>query len=197
MSESGPEDQQTSAMRPVRADAKRSIDAILAATLEVFATTGVEAPVREIARRAGIGVGTLYRHFPQRSDLIVAVFRQQVDACAESAPQLAAQYPPADALAHWVQRYTDFIVTKRGLASALHSGDPAYNALPAYFDAKLRPALQSLLDAAVAAGQVRGDIDPDELLRAVGNLCLSAREDRIDYARRMVTLLVDGMRYGA
>ncbi|OAL59679.1 TetR family transcriptional regulator [Halomonas sp. ALS9] len=184
-------------MRPVRADAKRSIDAILAASLEVFATTGVEAPVREIALRAGIGVGTLYRHFPQRSDLIVAVFRQQVDACAESAPQLAAQYAPADALAHWMQRYTDFIVTKRGLASALHSGDPAYSALPAYFDAKLRPALQSLLDAAVAAGQVRGDIDPDQLLRAVGNLCLSAQEDRIDYARRMVTLLVDGMRYGA
>ncbi|MBT2771091.1 TetR/AcrR family transcriptional regulator [Halomonas sp. ISL-60] len=197
MSQSGPEDQQASAMRPVRADAKRSIDAILAASLEVFATTGVEAPVREIARRAGIGVGTLYRHFPQRSDLIVAVFRQQVDACAESAPQLAAQYAPADALAHWMQRYTDFIVTKRGLASALHSGDPAYSALPAYFDAKLRPALQSLLDAAVAAGQVRGDIDPDQLLRAVGNLCLSAQEDRIDYARRMVTLLVDGMRYGA
>ncbi|MBT2785287.1 MULTISPECIES: TetR/AcrR family transcriptional regulator [unclassified Halomonas] len=197
MSQSGPEDQQASAMRPVRADAKRSIDAILAASLEVFATTGVEAPVREIALRAGIGVGTLYRHFPQRSDLIVAVFRQQVDACAESAPQLAAQYAPADALAHWMQRYTDFIVTKRGLASALHSGDPAYSALPAYFDAKLRPALQSLLDAAVAAGQVRGDIDPDQLLRAVGNLCLSAQEDRIDYARRMVTLLVDGMRYGA
>lgn len=180
----------------VRADAQRSIDTILAAALDVFGTIGVDAPVREIASRAGVGVGTLYRHFPQRSDLIVAVFRRQVDACAQSAPLLAQQYAPADALAHWVQRYADFIVTKRGLAAALHSGDPAYSALPAYFDAHLRPALQGLLDAAVAAGEVRADVDPDELLRAVGNLCLSARQDRLDTARRMVGLLVDGMRYG-
>ncbi|PTY36832.1 TetR family transcriptional regulator [Saccharospirillum sp. MSK14-1] len=181
----------------VRADAQRSQDAILSAALDVFASAGVDAPVREIANRAGVGVGTLYRHFPQRSDLIVAVFRQQVDACAQSAPELAQQHSPADALAHWVQRYADFIVTKRGLAAALHSGDPAYSALPAYFDAHLRPALQSLLDAAIAAGEVRTDVDPDELLRAVGNLCLSAREDRLETARRMVGLLVDGMRYGA
>lgn len=181
---------------PLRADAKRSMDAILTAALQVFAESGVDAPVREIAQRAGVGVGTLYRRFPQRSDLIVAVFQRQVDACAAAAPQLAQQYEPADALSHWVQRYADFIITKRGLAAALHSGDPAYQALPAYFDAHLRPALQSLLDAAVAAGQVRDDIDPVELLRAVGNLCLSAREDRLETARRMVTLLVDGMRYG-
>lgn len=182
---------------PLRADAKRSMDAILTAALQVFAESGVDAPVREIAQRAGVGVGTLYRRFPQRSDLIVAVFQRQVDACAAAAPQLALEYEPADALSHWVQRYADFIVTKRGLAAALHSGDPAYHALPAYFDAHLRPALQSLLDSAIAAGQVRDDVDPDELLRAVGNLCLSAREDRLDTARRMVTLLVDGMRYGA
>lgn len=180
----------------VRADARRSIDAILAAALEVFASAGVDAPVREIARRAGVGVGTLYRHFPLRSDLIIAVFRQQVDVCAQSAPILAQQHSPADALDHWIQRYADFIVTKRGLASALHSGDPAYSALPAYFDAHLRPALQSLLGAAIAAGEVRDDVDPDELLRAVGNLCLSAKEDRLESARRMVRILVDGMRYG-
>ncbi|WP_108124540.1 TetR/AcrR family transcriptional regulator [Saccharospirillum mangrovi] len=179
-----------------RADAKRSVDAILAAALAVFSSSGVDAPVREIANRAGVGVGTLYRHFPQRSDLIVAVFRSQVDACAAAAPQLAAEYAPAEALAQWVQRYADFIVTKRGLAAALHSGDPAYSALPAYFDAHLRPALQSLLDTAIAAKEVRDDVDPDELLRAVGNLCLSARQDRLDTARRMVALLVDGMRYG-
>ncbi|MFG1498030.1 helix-turn-helix domain-containing protein [Saccharospirillum sp. HFRX-1] len=185
------------AKTPMRADAKRSLEAILTAALAVFAESGVDAPVREIAQRAGVGVATLYRRFPQRSDLIVAVFQRQVDACADAAPQLAQQYAPADALAHWVQRYADFIVTKRGLASALHSGDPAYSALPAYFDAHLRPALQSLLDAAIAAGEVRDDVDPDELLRAVGNLCLSAKEDRLDTARRMVSLLVDGMRYGA
>lgn len=181
---------------PLRADAKRSLDAILMAALAVFSQSGVDAPVREIAQRAGVGVATLYRHFPQRSDLIVAVFQRQVDACAQAAPQLATSHSPADALALWVQRYADFIVTKRGLAAALHSGDPAYSALPAYFDAHLRPALQLLLDAAIAAGEVRDDVDPDELLRAVGNLCLSAQEDRLESARRMVALLVDGLRYG-
>jgi AcrR family transcriptional regulator len=185
-----------SVARPLRADAQRSADAIVDAALEVFASSGVEAPVREIAARAGVGIGTLYRRFPQRSDLIVAVFRQQVDACADAAPLLAADHQPAEALALWLQRYVDFIATKRGLASALHSGDPAYASLPSYFDARLRPALQELLQAAASAGEVRGDVEPDDLLRAVGSLCLSAQDD-LAYARRMVALLVDGLRFGS
>ena len=182
------------APRPLRADAQRSADAIVDAALEVFALSGVEAPVREIAARAGVGIGTLYRRFPQRSDLIVAVFRQQVDACADAAPLLAAEHAPAEALALWLQRYVDFIATKRGLASALHSGDPAYSGLPGYFDARLRPALQALLRAAAGAGEVRADTEPDDLLRAVGSLCLSAQDD-LAYTRRMVALLVDGLRF--
>lgn len=183
--------------RPVRADAQRNTDALLEAALAVFATSGVDAPVREIAARAGVGVGTVYRHFPQRSDLIVAVFRHQVDGCADAAPILAAEHPPGEALALWMQRYADFIATKRGLATALHSGNPAFNALPAYFDERLRPALRALLDAAANAGEVRADIEPDDLLRAVGSLCMSAHDDRTDYTRRMVALLVDGLRYNA
>lgn len=183
--------------RPLRADAQRNTDALLEAALAVFAVSGVDAPVREIAEKAGVGIGTVYRHFPQRSDLIVAVFRHQVDACADAAPVLAAKHGPGEALARWMQRYADFIAAKRGLAAALHSGDPAFNSLPAYFDQRLRPALQTLLDAAAAAGEVRTDIEPNDLLRAVGSLCMSARDDRADYARRMVALLVDGLRYGA
>ena len=183
--------------RPLRADAQRSEDALLEAALAVFATSGVDAPVRAIAEKAGVGIGTLYRRFPQRSDLIVAVFRQQVDACADAAPMLAAEYEPTEALARWMQRYADFIVTKRGLATALHSGDPAFSTLPAYFDKRLLPALRALLEAAAAAGEVRTDIEPYDLLRAVANLCMSAKDDRADYARRMITLLVDGLRYGA
>ncbi len=182
-------------VRLVRADAQRSTDALLEAALEVFATSGVDAPVREIADRADVGIATLYRRFAQRSDLIVAVFRHEVNACADAAPVLAAQYPPCEALAQWMQRYADFIATKRGLASALHSGDPAYSALPAYLDRRLRPALGELLNAAAAAGEVRKDIEPNDLLRAVGNLCMSVRDDSTDYARRMVALLVDGLRY--
>jgi AcrR family transcriptional regulator len=162
----------------------------------VFATSGVDAPVRAIAAKAGVGVGTVYRHFPQRSDLIVAVFRRQVDACADAAAALAAEHAPGEALALWMQRYADFIATKRGLAAALHSGNPAYNTLPSYFDTRLRPALQALLDAAARAGEVRSDIEADDLLSAVRSLCMSAQDDT-GYVRRMVALLVDGLRYTA
>src|SRR5262249_10109852 len=119
--------------RPVRADAQRNIDALLQAALAVFATSGVDAPVREIAEKAGVGVGTLYRHFPQRADLVAAVFLREIDACADAAPMLAAEYAPGEALARWLQRYADLIATKRGLAAALHSGNPAFETLPAHF----------------------------------------------------------------
>jgi AcrR family transcriptional regulator len=185
------------ASRSVRADAQRNTDALLKAALAVFATSGVDAPVREIAARAGVGVGTLYRHFRQRADLVAAVFRHEVDACADAAAILAAEYGPGEALARWMQRYAAFIATKRGLATALHSGNPAFDTLPAYFQTRLVPALRILLEAAAAAGEVRNDVEPDELLGAVARLCMQAREDRPGHAERMVALLVDGLRYGA
>ena len=181
----------------MRADGQRKMASLLKAAMEVFAKSGVDAPVREIAERAGVGLGTVYRHFPQRSDLIKAVFQSRVDACADAAPELAAQYEPADALAHWMQRYVDFIASKRGLAAALHSGDPAYNALPGYFNARLLPALKSLLDGAVAAGTVRPGVDAEDLLHAVANLCRVSHDKEPAYSRRMVALLVDGLRFGA
>ena len=183
--------------RRVRADAQRNIDTLLQTAMAVFATSGVDAPVREIAEKAGVGVGTVYRHFPQRSDLIVAVFRHEVDACAAAAAELTAEHPPGEALARWMQRYVDFIAAKRGLAAALRSGDPAFEPLPGYFEQHLVPALRSLLDAAAAAGEVRGDVEPYDLLRAVGDLGMSAHYDGPGHARRMVGLLVDGLRFGA
>lgn len=183
-----------SEIRPVRADARRNIDALLEAALAVFATAGVDAPVREIAVKAGVGVGTVYRHFPQRSGLIAAVFRREIDACADAAPILAAEYAPGEALARWMQRYVDFIATKRGLATALHSGDPAFEALPGYFNTRLVPALRSLLDVATAAGEVRAMVEPIDLLRAVASLCMSADDGDPRRARQMVALLVNGLR---
>lgn len=183
--------------RRVRADARRNIDALLQSALAVFATSGVDAPVREIAEKAGVGVGTVYRHFPQRSDLIAAVFRREIDACADAAPVLAAEHGPGEALARWMQRYAAFVATKRGLATALHSGNPAFDSLPGYFETRLRPALRTLLDAAAEAGEVRADVDPDDLLRAVSSLCMPAHADGPAHAWRMVALLVDGLRYGA
>jgi len=183
--------------RPKRADAQRKMGSLLKAATAVFAKSGVDAPVREIAERAGVGLGTVYRHFPQRSDLIVAVFQSNVDACADAAPALAKEHPPIAALSLWLERYVDFIGTKLGLSKALYSGDPAYKALPGYFSKRLRPALTTLLDAAVEVKAVRPGTDPDDLLVAVANLCSAGYGRDPQHARRMVKLLVDGLRYGA
>ena len=185
--------------RRVRADAKRNIDALLEAAKAVFLASGVDAPVREIAETAGVGLGTVYRHFPQRSDLIAAVFRREIDACADAAPALATKHEPGEALVRWMQRYVDFIATKRGLAAALRSGDPAYEALPAYFHKRLCPALQTVLEAAAAAGEIRAGVEPYDLLVAVAGLCSMSSRPAIhfgpDRTQRMVELLIDGLRY--
>ena len=180
--------------RRVRADVQRNLDTLLQAAKVVFAASGVDAPVREIADEAGVGVGTVYRHFPQRADLVAAVFRREMDACADAAPTLAAEHPPFEALANWLQRYALFVGAKRGLAAALHSGDPAFEALPAHFEQRLRPAFRGLFEAAVAAGEIRPDVDANEVLSAIASLCMSAYSAGPGYAQRMVTLLTNGLR---
>lgn len=155
----------------------------------------MDAPVREIADKAGVGVGTVYRHFPQRADLIAAVFRHEIDACAEAASSLAARHKPGEALARWLQRYAAFVATKRGFASALHSGDPAFGSLRPYFEERVRPAVRTLLTSAIAAGEVRPDVEADDLLLAVSSLCLATYSGS-NHAERMVALLIDGLRSG-
>lgn len=181
----------------LRADARRNVEALLRAAVAVFAEVGVDAPMRTIAARAGVGVGTLYRHFPQRSDLIQAVIRHEVDAYVAAAATLAATSAPGEALAAWMERLVDLAITKRGLGPALHSGDPAYQALPEWVLGQLTPALQRLLDAAAAAGVVRADADARDVLLAGLRLAASASDGDVPQARRMVALLVDGLRYGS
>lgn len=184
------------APRSVRADAQRNIDTLLRTALEVFDSSGVDAPVREIAQKAGVGIGTIYRHFPRRSDLVVAALRSEVDACANAGTDLAAKQNAGKALAGWVERYVEFVTKRRGLAAALNSGDPALKDLPTYFQQRLRPVVQRLLEAATASGEIRKGIQPDELLCAVGALCapLEYSANPPD-ARRLVALFVDGLRY--
>jgi len=177
--------------RPARADAQRSRDALLAAAQAVFAEVGVDAPVRDIADKAGVGIGTLYRHFPQRSDLVIAVFGREIEACAAAAPSLAVQYPPGEALERWIDRFLGFVATKRGLVAALHAETPAFE--PRYFDQQLAPALAMLLEAAAAAGEIRTGVDARDLLVAIANL---AWRDGPERASPMVRLLLDGLRYG-
>jgi AcrR family transcriptional regulator len=185
------------AQRRLRADAQRNIDSLLEAAKTVFGAAGVDAPAKQIADLAGVGVGTLYRHFPQRSDLVKAVFQREVDACANAATALAAAHEPGAALAKWLHRYTEFLATKRGLATALHSGDPAYSALPAYFMQRLGPALGALLGAATASGEIRAGISAKDILHAVANLSVPVPGEGVAYSQRMVALLIDGLRYGA
>lgn len=183
--------------RPARADARRNVHALLRAAMDVFAELGVDAPIRTIASKAGVGIGTVYRHFPQRSDLIKAIIRREVDACVEVASTLAAAQAPMDALTSWMQRLVDLATTKRGLGPALHSGDPAYRSLPDYVVGQLTPALRGLLDAAAADGAIRADVDASEVLSAGLRLAAAASDGDAAPARRMVALLVDGLRHGA
>ena len=133
-----------------------------------------------------------------RSDLIAAVFRRQIDACAAAATRLAASHDPAEALTRWVHRYTEFVATKHGLAAALHSGDPAYSALPGYFAERQGPALRMLLDNAERAGVIGPGADPLDLLGAIANLCIPPPgSSDTSRAYRMVALLLDGLRYQA
>jgi AcrR family transcriptional regulator len=177
-----------------RADAQRNVTALLDAARTVFDTSGVDAPAKEITDLAGVGVGTLYRHFPQRSDLVRAVVQSNIDACAAAGPQLSAAYAPGPALEAWLRQYTELLGTKRGLASALHSGDPAYAALPGYFLDTLTPALTALLDAAAADGAIRGDIGAHDLLYGIAHLCLPVPGEGPEHGRRMVGVLIDGLR---
>jgi AcrR family transcriptional regulator len=183
--------------RRLRADARRNAETLLDAAKVVFASSGVDAPAKQIADVAGVGVGTLYRRYPRRSDLVLAVFQREVDACANAAATLAAENPPGAALEKWLYRLTEFVATKRGLAAALHSGDPAFDDLPAHFMASLGPALESLLQAAAASGEIQTAIGANELIYAVAKLCHPLGEESVDQSQRMVTILINGLRFEA
>lgn len=182
------------APRAKRVDAARNLRALLQAALEVFNESGFDAPVREIAERAGVGVGTFYRHFPQRADLIVAVLKSQIDDCADGATRIVAEYAPGEALERWAEGYVSFIMTKRGLSNALQADAATQTSLHDYFYGRLRPPLAALLKAAVEQNVIRPGYEADELLRAVATLCKAYPEGSVDETRKMVGLLIDGLR---
>lgn len=180
-----------------RADARRNEQALLDAAAAVFVARGVDAPVRAIATEAGVGMGTIYRHFPTRADLVIAVYRHQIDALVEVAARLLADATsPAAALAEWMDGFVNFLVTKHGLAGALRSEEASFDTLHAYFLDRLVPACASLLGAATAAGETRSDVDALTLMHAAGNLCIGVESggDAAYDAHRMVGLLIAGLR---
>lgn len=180
--------------RTKRADARRNQQALLAAAAEVFVASGVDAPIREIAAKAGVGVATMQRHFPSRAELVVAVYRHQVEACAEAGPELLARADsPFDALREWVELFVDFLVTKHGLADMLKADSDGLSALHVYFLDRLVPVCASLLDAAERRGQLRRGIDAYELMRGVGNLCIGDDDPKYE-PRHLIDLVLDGLR---
>ncbi|MDA2809030.1 TetR/AcrR family transcriptional regulator [Nocardiopsis sp. RSe5-2] len=178
-----------------RAQAQRTRGGVLEAAAAVFVDQGVQAPVRDIAERAGVGVGTVYRHFPTRADLVTAVYRHQIDTCAALAPRLLEEAEsPFAALTRWVDAFTEFLVTKHGLGAALGSGDSGLENLHSLMLDSLLPACASLLDACTAAGEVRPGITAYTLMRAIGNLCITGPDYGRAEAERMVAVLLDGCR---
>jgi AcrR family transcriptional regulator len=179
--------------RARRAEVQRNREALLAAAAAVFVDQGVQAPIRDIAGRAGVGLGTVYRHFPTRADLVTAVYRHQVDECAALAPRLLGEdIAPAAALARWIDAFVEFLVTKHGLGAALRSEDPSLQNLHTLMLDKLVPACATLIDAGAAAGEFDPEVTAYTLMRAIGNLCiLGGGYDRAD-AHQMVARLLAG-----
>ena len=178
-----------------RADVERNERALLQAAARVFAASGVDAPVREVAAAAGVGMGTLYRHFPTRADLVVALYRHQVEDCAQAGPALLATAPsPFVAVLEWVHLFADFLGTKHGLATLWQGESAGITALHELFLHRLVPVLSDLLTAARDAGEVVADTSAYELVRAVGDLMAYSPDDPDYDVRRVITLLVTGLR---
>ncbi|MBO0707476.1 MAG: TetR/AcrR family transcriptional regulator [Candidatus Dormibacteraeota bacterium] len=185
------------AARHLRADAQRNRERLLAVAREVFAEKGVEAPLEEIARRAGVGIGTLYRHFPTRLDLVGAIYLDEVDALVRSAADLSGNGDPLEALRGWLERFVDYVATKRGLAGALEelrkTGAFEQNQV------RIHTALGSLLEAGQRAGEIRADVQAPDVVRALGGICMLSERTvpEREQTRRIIELLVDGLRFGA
>ena len=186
-------------LRALRADAQRNRDALLAAATEAFAEKGTDTSLEDIAKRAGVGIGTLYRHFPTRDDLVVAAYRKGVEDACDDASRLLADEPSDAALLQWMTSFVDYVASKRGLAGTLkQASDGAHNDLFAAMRAKMLGSLTLMIDAARADGSIRPDVVPDDLLRTLSGVCMmSDQPEWKEQARRMVALLMDGLRYGA
>jgi AcrR family transcriptional regulator len=183
--------------RPLRADARRNWDRLLAAATAAFAEAGEDVALETIAARAGVGIGTLYRHFPNRDALVVAAYRHEVDALCAAAKDLLAAQPADEALRAWADRFVDYIATKRTMGNALRSA--AANDSPLYAETREHTlgALRLLLDAGAAAGTLRSDVDPRDVLRIMSGIWfLPDGPEWRENVGRMLGLVIDGLRYG-
>jgi AcrR family transcriptional regulator len=181
--------------RKPRADAQRNRDGLLEAAKAAFAEVGPEASLDEIARRARVGIGTLYRHFPTRDAIVEAVYRREVQQLADAAPRLADSLPPAEALRAWMGVFIDYIAAKKVIAPALKSLVGGGSALYADSGARITEAIGLLVERARASGDIRPSADSADLLQAlIGFAYVNSAPDWEASARRLIDLLIDGLR---
>jgi AcrR family transcriptional regulator len=178
---------------PMRADARRSHARLLAAATAAFAEHGADAPLEDIARRAGVGIGTLYRHFPSRLDLQEAVFRNQVDAVCAQGEELASAPSAGDAFAEWLRALSTYLVTKRGLAGALIAAHGRDSEVISSCSQVMRGTAGRLLERAQQAGAVRPDLTSTDVMMLVHGVVV-ATERTPDQADRLLSLMLDGLR---
>jgi AcrR family transcriptional regulator len=184
--------------RAQRSDAARNRERLLEVASEAFAQDGVDASLEKIAKTAGVGVGTLYRHFPTRDALVEAVFRRNVDQILTEADELLATKPPGEALAEWMQRFVAYVATKRGLAAHLKSVLAEDSELFTRTHERLSGVVDHLVAAAAQAGDIRDDADAADVLRALSGVCLASDAPGWqEQACRISALLMDGLRFGA
>jgi AcrR family transcriptional regulator len=181
-----------------RADAVRNRERVLEAAKLVFSAGGPDASLEAVARRAGVGIGTLYRHFPTREALFEAVYRREVDQLSDLAERLKNDPSPVDALRRWLRSNVEFVATKKGMSAALALAAHGYSELSAYSFDRLTKAVGSLLDRAIAAGEIRSDIGPEDVLRALVGMCYMRDQPGWQASvLRLLDIFVDGLQVQA
>jgi AcrR family transcriptional regulator len=184
--------------RPLRADAQRNRDRLLDSAVRAFSQLGPDVTLDAIAKDAGVGIGTLYRHFPTRESLVEAAYRNELARLCEAAADLLEELPPDRAARTWMDRFVDYMTTKRGMADALRAviasgGNPFSESRD-----RLTDTIATLLKAGVATGTLRADVEPGDVLASLGGVSLTAGEpSQRDQAGRLLDLLMDGLRYRA
>lgn len=187
----------TGTTRGLRADARRNRQRLLDVAVRAFSERGTDASLEAIAKEAGVGIGTLYRHFPTREALLEAAYRNEVARVCDSVEELLAQYPPDQAMRVWMDRFIDYLATKQGMADALKAviasgdSDPFAESLD-----RISTAISTLLEAGAEAGVLRSDVDPLDVGFSLGGILLITTDKGLrDRAGRMLDLLLDGLRH--
>jgi AcrR family transcriptional regulator len=183
------------AVRKPRIDAQRNRERLIDAAKGAFAEAGPDVSLEEIARRAEVGIGTLYRHFPTRGAVVEAVYRREVQQLADAAERLLANHTPVEALGAWLKLFVDYMATKKVIAPALGSVAGGVSELYAASGVVMRAAVERLLAAAMAAGEIRSDVEAADVMQALIGFALGASgPDWEARTLRLIDIMMDGLR---